>query len=79
MDIGLWSLDYGHWTLDFDFELWTLDNGHWTLNLDSVLWTLNSGLWAHFPISEPNMVRQFIMTYMPHFFTHLFFIYLSIN
>ena len=41
LDTGLWTLEFGRWTLDAG--LWTLGSGCWTL--DAGLWTLGSGCW----------------------------------
>ena len=42
LDVELWTLDSGRWTLDAG--LWTLDSERWTLGAG--LWTLDSGRWT---------------------------------
>ena len=51
LDTGLWTLDYGRWTLGAG--LWKLDSGTWTL--DALLWTLDTGNWTlSLTVSEQN-------------------------
>ena len=49
LDCGLWTVDYGLWTMDcglwtVDYGLWTMDCGLWTV--DYGLWTMDCGLWT---------------------------------
>ena len=44
MDCGLWTIEYGLWTLgNGPLEQWTVDCGHWASG-PLELWTVDCGL-----------------------------------